>query len=273
ANPRGSFDQGDKVQMHGWGCDPDTPLTHATIHLEFYDKNNVLRYQMDKVTDGSSEAPVQNLCGGGSNHRFTVLTPSISANFSAHPQPYTVKAWVRSTNGDTDLYMGAKIFTLSQQCGDGYIESPEVCDDGANNGVYNYCNSTCTGPGPRCGDSIKNGPEACDDGDGDNTDGCKNDCTLGTCSHRVDVYGYSTEYTIDLIIKDQATGATLLDDYGWYIDETFTVTHSHSIKLDFDCWTSNDDYDYKLYNKSGAEIKSDTGYGCPSDYTFTANCD
>jgi cysteine-rich repeat protein len=229
---------------------------------------------MDKVTDGSSEAPVQNLCGGGSNHRFSVPTPSISGNFSAYPQPYTVKAWVRSTNGDTDLYMGARVFTLSQQCGDGYKEGTESCDDGANNGVYNYCNSTCTGLGARCGDGTKNGPEACDDGDADDTDGCKNNCTLGTCTHRIEVNGYfSPEDTISLVIKDTATGATLLDDYGWYIEENFTVTHSHTISLDFDCWTYDDDYDYHLFNKSGAEIKSDTGSWCPSDSTFTASCD
>lgn len=273
ADPRGSFDQGDKVQMHGWGCDPDTPLTHATIHLEFYDKNNVLRYQMDKVTDGSSEAPVQNLCGGGSNHRFTVLTPSISSNFSAYPQPYTVKAWVRSTNGDTDLYMGAKIFTLSQQCGDGYIESPEVCDDGANNGVYNYCNTTCTGPGPRCGDGIKNGPEACDDGDSDNTDGCKNDCTLGTCDHRLYVYG-SASGNFSIEIRNTTTNIRIFYDWSiWSLNETFTVTHGHAIKLDFTCDNYSDDYDYQLYNKVGTEIKSDTSFNCPSDYTFTASCD
>ncbi|HPS29395.1 MAG TPA: hypothetical protein PLZ43_04015, partial [bacterium] len=184
-----------------------------------------------------------------------------------------VKAWVRSTSGDTDLYMGARVFTLSQQCGDGYVEGTESCDDGTNNGVYNYCNSTCTGPGPRCGDSIKNGPEACDDGDADDTDGCKNNCTLGTCQHSIYVDGdFDTEFSVTLVIKDQTTGATLLDDYGWYIDENFTVTHSHSIRLEFGCWSS-DDYDYELYNKYGTIIKDDEESGCPDDYTFTASCD
>jgi len=49
-------------------------------------------------------------------------------------------------------------------CGDGVVNGSESCDDGANNGVYGYCNGTCSGPGARCGDGSQNGPEACDSG-------------------------------------------------------------------------------------------------------------
>ena len=75
--------------------------------------------------------------------------------------------------------------TLCQapSCGDGVVTPPEVCDSGANNGQYNYCNATCTGLSARCGDGVVNGSEQCDYGDGNNNDltygGCRTDCKLG----------------------------------------------------------------------------------------------
>ena len=50
-------------------------------------------------------------------------------------------------------------------CGDGIIEPPEECDDGAlnNNGDYGGCAPGCI-YAPHCGDGIKNGPEECDEG-------------------------------------------------------------------------------------------------------------
>src|SRR3989339_2065193 len=85
-------------------------------------------------------------------------------------------------------------------CGDSTIQTPngyginEVCDDNGQNGVpcvpaYNstctYCSSTCqptTLTGPYSGGGVQNGLEACDDGkDGDNTDGCTDQCALTYC--------------------------------------------------------------------------------------------
>ena len=50
-------------------------------------------------------------------------------------------------------------------CGDGIIEPPEQCDNGAlnNNGDYGGCAPSCI-YAPHCGDGVKNGPEQCDDG-------------------------------------------------------------------------------------------------------------
>ena len=50
-------------------------------------------------------------------------------------------------------------------CGDGKIQPPEECDDGAlfNNGDYGGCAPSCIFA-PHCGDGIPNGPEECDEG-------------------------------------------------------------------------------------------------------------
>jgi cysteine-rich repeat protein len=66
-------------------------------------------------------------------------------------------------------------------CGDGKIEPPEQCDDGAmlNNGKYGGCAPSCI-YAPRCGDCVKNGPEECDDGILDASyGGCSPQCKLG----------------------------------------------------------------------------------------------
>ena len=66
-------------------------------------------------------------------------------------------------------------------CGDGLIEPPEICDDGAvnNNGDYGGCAPSCI-PAPHCGDGIVNGPETCDDGVNDGSyGGCTPQCKLG----------------------------------------------------------------------------------------------
>ena len=66
-------------------------------------------------------------------------------------------------------------------CGDGKIEPPEQCDDGAlnNNGEYGGCAPSCI-YAPHCGDGIKNGPEECDDGILDSSyGGCTKQCKLG----------------------------------------------------------------------------------------------
>jgi len=63
-------------------------------------------------------------------------------------------------------------------CGDGKIESPEECDDGAqfNTGDYGACAPSCIFA-PHCGDGIKNGPEECDDGVWDSSyGGCTPQC-------------------------------------------------------------------------------------------------
>lgn len=65
---------------------------------------------------------------------------------------------------DAPIVADASIDAVAARCGDGVVNSFEVCDDGANNGTYGFCNSACSALGPRCGDTITNGPEVCDAG-------------------------------------------------------------------------------------------------------------
>lgn len=47
------------------------------------------------------------------------------------------------------------------RCGNGFTEAGENCDDGALNGTYGYCDTTCQFT-LGCGDGFTNGPEVCD---------------------------------------------------------------------------------------------------------------
>ncbi|MBN1945353.1 MAG: hypothetical protein JW797_06720, partial [Bradymonadales bacterium] len=66
-----------------------------------------------------------------------------------------------------------------EPCGNGRIDTPEVCDDGELNGQYGHCNADCSGYGPRCGDGVVDQPhELCDDGElNGQYDRCGTDCT------------------------------------------------------------------------------------------------
>ncbi|AKT39622.1 DUF4215 domain-containing protein [Chondromyces crocatus] len=95
----------------------------------------------------------------------------------------------RPLNGDglngAEFDIGAYEYVASSICGDGVVVPGEVCDSGANNGQYGYCNADCTAMGPHCGDGITNGPEQCDDGNQIDTDACRNTCVNAVCGDGV----------------------------------------------------------------------------------------
>jgi cysteine-rich repeat protein len=66
-------------------------------------------------------------------------------------------------------------------CGDGIVDAQngETCDPPGSpaGGNGNNCTGTCTS----CGDSVVDAGEQCDDGNGNNADGCRNDCTIPVC--------------------------------------------------------------------------------------------
>ncbi len=70
---------------------------------------------------------------------------------------------------DSDCTDGAKKGVCASacqggRCGDGAVQAPEQCDDGALNGTYGHCKADCTAVGFSCGDSLRQPNEACDCG-------------------------------------------------------------------------------------------------------------
>ncbi len=68
------------------------------------------------------------------------------------------------------------------QCGNGRVDAGEICDDGALNGTYGRCNTTCTGYDAFCGDGRRSPGETCDLG-ASNGAYCRSSCDASTsCS-------------------------------------------------------------------------------------------
>ncbi|MSP92341.1 MAG: DUF4215 domain-containing protein [Myxococcales bacterium] len=76
--------------------------------------------------------------------------------------------------GSTDLKVcrgGKWTAAVFRECGNGVVEAPEACDDGAaNSDAPGKCRTTCLKPA--CGDKIIDPGEPCDDGNDVTTDGC-----------------------------------------------------------------------------------------------------
>ncbi|MCG2698565.1 VWA domain-containing protein [Candidatus Parcubacteria bacterium] len=84
-------------------------------------------------------------------------------------------AGLQTCGSDTCLWSGCG---TSEYCGDGSINGLEICDDGANNGIYDSCNQDCTGDTPSvCGNEVVEGDEECDDGP-EGSDSCSIECTI-----------------------------------------------------------------------------------------------
>ncbi|HLC76514.1 MAG TPA: DUF4215 domain-containing protein, partial [Candidatus Peribacterales bacterium] len=80
-------------------------------------------------------------------------------------------------NGD-----GCSTLCRAEVCGNGTVDSGEVCDEGSLNGTPNHCNSLCSGTTPAlCGNGVPEGAEQCDDGNVTNGDTCSALCQFTVC--------------------------------------------------------------------------------------------
>jgi len=97
---------------------------------------------------------------------------------------------------------------IPPECGDGVIETPEVCEVGdtqeCTDGEYTGsqdCSLDCSGfnlcVSGSCGDGELNGPETCDDGNVLNEDGCSSVCLIEVASGGSDGEGTGGEGTVD----------------------------------------------------------------------------
>lgn len=81
------------------------------------------------------------------------------------------------------LWTGCGEVTNNIRCGNGLVESGELCDDG-NTVDTDACPSSCQPA--QCADGlVESGVESCDDGNNVDTDACTNACTAAACGDRV----------------------------------------------------------------------------------------
>jgi hypothetical protein len=116
---------------------------------------------------GNLGANPQYVNPAGGNFQLMGTSPCIDAGDRAGVPSHDRADVVRPLDGDgmggAQVDLGAFEYVMSI-CGNYTLDAGETCDDGANNGSYDFCNALCTGPGAHCGDGAKNGPERCDDG-------------------------------------------------------------------------------------------------------------
>jgi cysteine-rich repeat protein len=91
-------------------------------------------------------------------------------NFSDYESP--------SVEGHGTSDGAVRLYTRVPECGDGFVDVTEECDDG-NDTDDDECTNACTLPS--CGDGILHDDEECDDGNDTDDDGCTNACTLPSC--------------------------------------------------------------------------------------------
>lgn len=97
-----------------------------------------------------------------------------------------------------------------------------------------------------------------------------------TCEYRIYVECIDESDTWPIYTKVYDNGTRIVDENFWanwdgdYENYYFTVTHGHSIEVDFSGTTNI--YKDKIYNSHGSIIDESSYWGGTDDYNFTANC-
>lgn len=153
ADPLGALQGADRNLINGWACDPDHPMNQNNVRLVFTDANSVVIDTKLFPSSVVSEQSIQDICGGGSNHRWEFDPNDGTINWAPYTQPFTVKAYAVTPDGapESDTFIGLRTFTMADICGDGVHEGPEECDDGNADNTDN-CRTDCKLPS--CGDGV-----------------------------------------------------------------------------------------------------------------------
>jgi len=107
-------------------------------------------------------------------------------------------------------------------CGDGRLDSREVCDDG-NNRSGDGCPADCSQP---CGDGLLDPGEDCDDGNPVAGDGCSTDCRFEACGDgRVDMPEACDDGNLQS--HDGCSARCTVESAGWMAIDTAPGSRSH----------------------------------------------
>lgn len=114
------------------------------------------------------------------NGEFLLTIPTECANTAATAGTITITLeGNRNSKSKFDYMWLGYIISI---CGNGKIEGDEFCDDGADNGQPNKCNTICSAiTDPVCGNAVKEEGESCDDGNLDENDWCSATCKFTYC--------------------------------------------------------------------------------------------
>jgi len=90
---------------------------------------------------------------------------------------YTIRCYPDAANNQNNSC--TTVINVDGQCGNGLVESGEMCDDG-NTISGDSCDRSCRLTGTTCGNGLLENGEMCDDGNNSNNDTCTNICQTGT---------------------------------------------------------------------------------------------
>jgi len=108
-------------------------------------------------SSGDSGHDVGSGSGGSSSDDGAVLTSGVEPTGTTGMSSFDETTATTSSFDETTTTTGEESSTdTSGECGDGVLNSPEVCDDGVNDGSYGGCARGCGSLGPHCGDGALN---------------------------------------------------------------------------------------------------------------------
>lgn len=202
--------------------------------------------------------------GGGTYYVYWAVPISVLSNLgitASTTKFFATSADANNFNKDyLDCYESA-----GPVCGNGQIESPEVCDSNSTSCTTQdgyagskLCNQTCDGWGicqatEYCGDGIVNGPEQCDDNNNQNGDGCSATCQIETCNLFFSEYVEGSSNNKALEIYNKSANSINLNGYKVEIYNNGANTPTSTINLNNVSLASGDVY-VLVKNNASSEL-------------------
>jgi cysteine-rich repeat protein len=149
---------------------------------------------------------------------YEIVTAPAHGTLTGHPPALTYVPATHYSGTDTftfqasdgELVSNVATVTINVAdvitCGDGLVEGAEQCDDG-NTDDTDACRNDCTIP-PVCGDGAVTGGEQCDDGNTIDGDGCNHACVTERCGDGLVQFGRGEQCDDGNLIAGDGCDAT-----------------------------------------------------------------